>query len=594
MRVALLLAVASLCALAVGPAASASSSDLAVTYQVDVAHSGVQADDQLAPPFSRRWNVTLPGPVSYPLIAGGYVYVTVGNTSSYGTQLYALRQCDGSVAWSTPISGTFFWSSAAYDGGRVFVVNVDGLLRAFAGDTGALAWSTQLPGQYIFSSAPTASNGVVYVGGAGSGGTLYAVDESNGAVLATQPVENGDDSSPALSGSAVFVSYACNQAYGFATPSLDPLWHYSTSCEGGGGRTTVYANGQVYTRDFLGNLILDAATGNLIRSWAPEGQSPPPPAPAVDSSTIYSLSGGSLTAQAIGDGSVSWTFEGDGQLDTAPLVFATSSGEFVVEGSSSGRLYVLRAATGVVAWQTDVGSAIAAPDERNLSHPLTGLGAGQGMFVVPAGSTVSAYVRDTTPPTINVPGTITAKGTSPNGAVVTHTVTASDPDDTATISCSPASGSVFPIGWTTVSCTATDTAGNSSSASFLVVVSSPSADCNLVHYPSSKGVLNLKNANLSGCYLAGANLAGANATSANLTGTYLDHANLSSANLTQASLQRAWLANANLSSTKLNFANFTGAKTTGAIFTGASWVQTTCPDGTNSNNDGGTCAGHLG
>ena len=40
MRVALLIAVASLCALAVGPAASASGSDLAVTYQVDVAHSG--------------------------------------------------------------------------------------------------------------------------------------------------------------------------------------------------------------------------------------------------------------------------------------------------------------------------------------------------------------------------------------------------------------------------------------------------------------------------------------------------------------------------------------------------------------------------
>jgi outer membrane protein assembly factor BamB len=592
MRVGLLVAVASVCALAVGQAASASGSGLAVAYQVDVAHSGVQSDDALAPPFSRRWKVTLPGPVSYPLIAGGYVYVTVGNTSNYGTQLYALRQSDGSVAWSTPISGTYFWSNAAYDAGRVFVVNTDGLLRAFAGDTGALAWAMQLPGQYSFSSAPTASNGVVYVGGAGSGGTLYAVDESNGGVLATQPVMNGDDSSPALSGSAVFVSYACNQAYGFATPSLDPLWHYSTSCEGGGGKTTVYANGQVYTRDFFGNLVLDAATGNLIRSWAPQG-SPTPPAPAVDSSTIYSLSGGSLTAQAVSDGSVSWTFGGDGQLDTAPLVLATSGGEFVVEGSSSGRLYALRASTGAVAWQTDVGSAIAAPDEQNVSQPLTGLGAGQGMLVVPAGSTVSAYARDTTPPTINVPPTVTAKGTSSNGAVVTYTVTASDPDDTATVSCSPASGSVFPIGWTTVSCTATDTAGNTSSASFLVVVSAPGADCNLAHYPSSKGALNLKNANLSGCYLPGANLVGANATAANLTGTYLDHANLSGANLTQASLQRSWLANANFSNAKLNFANLTGAKTTGATFTGASWVQTTCPDGTNSNNDGGTCIGHL-
>ncbi len=145
-----------------------------------------------------------------------------------------------------------------------------------------------------------------------------------------------------------------------------------------------------------------------------------------------------------------------------------------------------------------------------------------------------------------------------------------------------------------MSCTATDTAGNSSSASFLVVVSAPGADCNLAHYPTSKGVLNLKNANLSGCYLPGASLVGANAQSANLTGTYLDHASLSGANLTQASLQGAWLANADLSNAKLSFANLSGAKTTGANFSGASWSKTVCPDGTNSSNDGGTCIGHLG
>jgi outer membrane protein assembly factor BamB len=67
-------------------------------------------------------------------------------------------------------------------------------------------WARQLPGQYAFSSPPTAKDGVVYVSGAGSGGTLYAVDEASGTVLATQPVANGDDSSPALSADAVFVS----------------------------------------------------------------------------------------------------------------------------------------------------------------------------------------------------------------------------------------------------------------------------------------------------------------------------------------------------------------------------------------------------
>ena len=29
------------------------------------------------------------------------------------------------------------------------------------------------------------------------------------------------------------------------------------------------------------------------------------------------------------------------------------------------------------------------------------------------------------------------------------------------------------------------------------------------------------------------------------------------------------------------------------IFTGAIWSNTTCPDGTNSNNDGNTCVNNL-
>lgn len=70
---------------------------------------------------------------------------------------------------------------------------------------------------------------------------------------------------------------------------------------------------------------------------------------------------------------------------------------------------------------------------------------------------------------INVPGTITANATSPRGAVVTYSVSASDPDDTvASLRCTPASGSTFTIGTTTVTCTATDTHENMSTASFAV------------------------------------------------------------------------------------------------------------------------------
>jgi hypothetical protein len=260
-------------------------------------------------------------------------------------------------------------------------------------------------------------------------------------------------------------------------------------------------------------------------------------------------------------------------LDTPPLIINSGSDRFVIVGSELGHLYALDAASGREVWSTDVGTPVTGTDEQNASEPLAGLAAGQGLIAVPAGRTLSAYASDHTPPTLSLPATITARGTSQSGGTATFTVTATDPDDTATATCTPPSGSVFPVGTTTVNCTATDTAGNTAAGRFLVVVSAPNADCNPSHYPVSKGSANLKGANLSGCYLPNANLAAANATGANLSGAYLAGADLSSANLSQANLRGSVLTKANLS--------------------GVKWLQTTCPDGTLSNDNGGSCVGHL-
>ena len=84
---------------------------------------------------------------------------------------------------------------------------------------------------------------------------------------------------------------------------------------------------------------------------------------------------------------------------------------------------------------------------------------------------IQAIAADTTPPVISVPAPITADATSPSGTVVTYSVSATDPDDAvASLNCVPASGSTFPIGTTTVHCTATDTHGNTSTADFTVRV----------------------------------------------------------------------------------------------------------------------------
>lgn len=78
---------------------------------------------------------------------------------------------------------------------------------------------------------------------------------------------------------------------------------------------------------------------------------------------------------------------------------------------------------------------------------------------------------DTTPPVVTVPSNMTVNATSPSGATVTFTASATDDvDGPLPATCTPASGSTFPIGTTTVTCTATDSSSNTGSASFTVTV----------------------------------------------------------------------------------------------------------------------------
>jgi len=85
--------------------------------------------------------------------------------------------------------------------------------------------------------------------------------------------------------------------------------------------------------------------------------------------------------------------------------------------------------------------------------------------------TVNPAPVDTTPPTLTLPGTITAEATSPGGAIVTFVASATDDvDGPRPVTCAPASGSAFALGTTTVTCSASDTSANVASGSFLVVV----------------------------------------------------------------------------------------------------------------------------
>lgn len=104
----------------------------------------------------------------------------------------------------------------------------------------------------------------------------------------------------------------------------------------------------------------------------------------------------------------------------------------------------------------------------NTTGAKLGAGAPASLEVV---VTAPAVVTDTTPPVVTVPAAVSATATGASQAVVGYEASAWDETDGALpVSCSPASGSSFAVGSTTVLCTATDAAGNVGSASFTVTV----------------------------------------------------------------------------------------------------------------------------
>jgi uncharacterized protein YjbI with pentapeptide repeats len=132
---------------------------------------------------------------------------------------------------------------------------------------------------------------------------------------------------------------------------------------------------------------------------------------------------------------------------------------------------------------------------------------------------------------------------------------------------------------------------------------------------------NLTNANLYGDNLAGANLQGAILTgndmtaveSGKVTGTPAElpanwslrdgyllgpnaglvSANLAGVDLTGVDLDHADLYLGTLADANLTDVNFRGAGLDVVDLTGATWSNTICPDGTNSDNDQGTCANNI-
>ena len=155
---------------------------------------------------------------------------------------------------------------------------------------------------------------------------------------------------------------------------------------------------------------------------------------------------------------------------TAPTL---SASDITVSASNAAGVAVNYAPIGHDTVSGDIAS-VCSPTSGTVftigSHPVSCTATDEAGNVS-ATASFTVTVLDGVAPVVSVPAAVTVEATSASGATVTFSATASDNvDETLTTTCTPASGSAFALGNTLVTCTATDSGGNTGTASFTVSV----------------------------------------------------------------------------------------------------------------------------
>ncbi len=358
----------------------------AVSYQINNGHSGFVAFKSATLPPSASWSVNIGGEPSYALIVGGIVYVTASVNSN--SQLLALNGTTGATVW-----GPIAFAGAAgisYDAGTIFVdsgtYTTTGILSALDATTGNPIWSSTIPGEFATQSPPVAAEGLVYTL---DDGTLTAFNETNGAQVWQQAV-SGTNGAPAVMVDGVYAAPVC-YAYDLQPATGTVIWSANTGCEGGGGNTPAVGSGRMYaplSPGYYSGNVYSAESGQVLGAFAASAP------PAISTSTAFILDNSTLQGIALSNDQILWSFAGDGTLVNAPVAV----NNYVFVGSSSGNLYALNGTTGAQLWTTNLGAPITGPATGGeATQGATGLSAGDGLLIVPAGNTVNAFVLSTSP-----------------------------------------------------------------------------------------------------------------------------------------------------------------------------------------------------
>jgi outer membrane protein assembly factor BamB len=221
------------------------------------------------------------------LVAGGYV-ITFGPVDGTTSAITAFRESDGEFLWKRTVTGAI-GSQAIIDGRIVVIVNgpTDTRLRSFAlNDTGSVGWNLVIQ---------TESSGLV---GAGTlvavrqGSTIEFRSPDTGAVIRSWTSPRTLYGPLASDAARLYVSTAEFDDLGFVYDAgvtavrisdATQRWHVDTrdpirsGLAIGGGIVWVHASDLGFKRIPSELLAVDAATGAVLREFAPDDTSFAPP-----------------------------------------------------------------------------------------------------------------------------------------------------------------------------------------------------------------------------------------------------------------------------------------------------------------------------
>ena len=287
-----------------------------------------------------------------------------------------------SQVWSTQIAGSStrrrLASSPVVGGGLLYVVDTDGIVRAYDAATGTSRWRVDLdlPGDL----APSAfGGGVTYAGGqvfaTDGAGNVIALDAQSGNEIWRRKPAGPLRGAPTVAFNQVFVMTQDNQIHALNTADGSPVWS-QTSAPGQAGvfgvaapaaaQGTViagfssgeltayrYENGRNLWSDALAQTSISTRVGTLTDVDAD---------PIIDQGRVYALGqGGRIAAYELLTGQRLW------ELNIAGISTPAVAGEWLFTLTDSAKLIAIQRATGRVRW---ISQLRAYRDEEDKEDPI--------------------------------------------------------------------------------------------------------------------------------------------------------------------------------------------------------------------------------